>query len=319
MKGSNVVDSQESPFSGANLMVVVAHPDDEVLFAGSQLSRARQLSIIHVTDGAPSAKVARQHGFQTRHDYAAARRRELQAALRTANVTARCECLEYRDGSSCLWIAMGAHRLSCLIDGIRPDVILTHAYDGGHRDHDTTAAMVRLATEQIAHAPEIWEMAGYYQEGGRTYHQRLPGVDNQDVVAIGLSPDDRARKRAMLNCFISQQDIIRDFSVEDVETFRRAPLYNFTAPPVCGPLGYEANESGAESGLWRVLAISSREAMSGSRGARLRLALARPCMRLMLASFRLRRRHPRVTRPLEITCLAVLSGKRPVSPAYPIR
>ena len=32
-----------------------------------------------------------------------------------------------------------------VLDDVRPDVVLTHAYEGGHSDHDATAFAVHLA------------------------------------------------------------------------------------------------------------------------------------------------------------------------------
>src|ERR687893_223357 len=68
------------------IAIVVAHPDDETIGIGGQLSRLRGVTIVHVTDGAPRNDAAAQaHGFQTPEDYAAARREELRAALALAD------------------------------------------------------------------------------------------------------------------------------------------------------------------------------------------------------------------------------------------
>ena len=63
-------------------MIVVAHPDDETLALGGQISRLRDALLVHLTDGAPrDGEDARHHGFTAPADYAAARRKELAAAL----------------------------------------------------------------------------------------------------------------------------------------------------------------------------------------------------------------------------------------------
>ncbi len=73
--------------AGLRWLVVVAHPDDEVLGCGALLSRLADVEVVHVTDGAPrDGDDARRHGFDTPADYAAARWREARAALDLAGV-----------------------------------------------------------------------------------------------------------------------------------------------------------------------------------------------------------------------------------------
>ena len=62
--------------------MVVAHPDDETVGAGATLPLFRRLLLVHATDGAPRDLAdARAVGFADAAGYAAARRRELDAAL----------------------------------------------------------------------------------------------------------------------------------------------------------------------------------------------------------------------------------------------
>src|SRR2546423_9150234 len=68
-------------------IVVAAHPDDEVIGAGARLAATPGAVVVHVTDGAPRDLAdAQALGFASRDDYAAARRREGEAALGLAGV-----------------------------------------------------------------------------------------------------------------------------------------------------------------------------------------------------------------------------------------
>ena len=75
------------PRNRERALIVVAHPDDEVLGAGIWMHRRGRFEchILHLTDGSPrDARFALECGYETREDYAAARRQELSAALKVA-------------------------------------------------------------------------------------------------------------------------------------------------------------------------------------------------------------------------------------------
>jgi len=73
--------------AGDDLMIVVAHPDDETIGLGGHLSGLSKTTVIHVTDGAPrDLRDAKAAGFVRSEDYAEARRGELAAAMSEAGV-----------------------------------------------------------------------------------------------------------------------------------------------------------------------------------------------------------------------------------------
>src|SRR5690242_7255185 len=70
--------------------LLAAHPDDEVVGAGAQLPLLTGCALLHLTDGSPADPGdARAAGFADGAAYAAARRRELGAALAVAGVAPR--------------------------------------------------------------------------------------------------------------------------------------------------------------------------------------------------------------------------------------
>src|SRR5262249_12564217 len=71
---------REPPVS--SIMVIAAHPDDELIGAGGHLKGWPQVSIVHVTNGAPrNLQYAKQAGFSDSMTYAANRRQEAEKAL----------------------------------------------------------------------------------------------------------------------------------------------------------------------------------------------------------------------------------------------
>lgn len=294
----NYSENNQSPFLNKNLLIIAAHPDDEVLFAGSQLTKAKKLCIVHVTDGAPSVKIARRKGFRTRNEYSLARRAELYDALRIANVNARCECLNYRDGLSCLWIVEACNKLADLISSIQPDIILTHCYDGGHRDHDTTMAIVQIIAKRYSVLDKVWEMACYYNDDGKWLQYRFPNNLREKEYIIELGVNEKNKKIEMLKCFKSQEDIVNLFDI-NTERFRKSPSYNLKNPPLQGRLGYEINNLGAESNIWRALVKLSQMKFYGSRIASLQIIPMRLFMRILVYFYQIRIKYPEKTKFFE--------------------
>ncbi len=99
--------------------MVVAHPDDEILGLGSRLARLRDLTVIHLTDGAPrDLRDARREGFDRWQDYAAARRAELGRALAAIGAGhARTLCHGHPDQEAVRHLVESVDRLEAELAG----------------------------------------------------------------------------------------------------------------------------------------------------------------------------------------------------------
>lgn len=252
-------------------VMVVAHPDDDVIGAGVRLQWLRDLTILHVTDGAPRNMADALHaGCNTREEYAALRRRELEAALSLVGLQPQqARSLGFIDQDASLHLAELALRLAGEFAALEPEVVLTHPYEGGHPDHDATAfgvhAACRLLEARGLTPPVIVEMASYFGVNGcRVIAEFLPDARSK-ILCHYLTPEQCALKRRLLDCYASQHRVLGDFNL-DREQFRLAPEYDFTQPPHEGRLLYEFYDWGMNGARWRTLASQ----------ALARLQLARP-------------------------------------------
>lgn len=251
-----------------DLLVIAAHPDDDVIGAGALMARVPRVRVLYVTDGAPrDGRDAHAHGFADVAAYAAARRREAQSALAFAGVSPeRLVWLGVADQQATFALDRVALALRELLQVLQPRVVLTHAYEGGHPDHDATAfavhaALAPTAGEPMTVAPALLEFAGYHaSENGRAT-DFLPVAD---CPPVSFELDARARrlKAAMFACHASQAAVLASFAALR-EQFRRAPRYDFSQPPHPGALLYERPGSGAEWGIdgarWRREAAAARQ------------------------------------------------------------
>lgn len=231
--------------------VIVAHPDGEVVGAGSQLPRLRDAWFVHVTDGAPrDGRDAAAHGLDVA-GYARVRRREARRALALVGIAAeRIVDLAVPDQQTALHLVPVALRLASFLREHQLEAILTHAYEGGHPDHDATAFAVSVAA-RIAGAGVV-ELA--------SSHRGRVGVAAGHF--LGASADlaleaDRDLRRRLLACHRTQAAALAPFLDLDVERFRIAPRYDFARAPHDGPVHYEAFDCGITAARFRALATAA--------------------------------------------------------------
>jgi LmbE family N-acetylglucosaminyl deacetylase len=281
-------------FSSLHALFIVAHSDDEVLGLGAQFGRFGKLSFIHVTDGAASARAARSKGYASRRAYAAARRLELNAALMTAGVSADRQMIGYRDLEASFHMASLSKRLGRMISDVKPDLIFTHAFEGGHPDPDATAYAVHTAVARFAEPVPVWEFAGYRRDPEGMVRGLFPEQDTATpVLCIDLDADEQALKRRMLDCFVTQADVVRQFPLA-IENIRPAPAYDFGAIRRAETLGYEVAGWQIDGELWRALVLAAERQFR--RGV-LASSLAERCrIRWAMWARRAHPDHPRIMR-----------------------
>ena len=237
-------------------LVVVAHPDDEVLGCGILLTRLTDVTVVHVTDGAPrDCGDARRHGFGDRQAYGIARSAEARKALALAGVpSARHHMLGIADQEAAYRLDDVALRLVPFVKDA--DLVLTHAYEGGHPDHDAVAFAVAAASRLAGPVADttILEMPFYHAGPEGWIRQRfLPHDGASDETRLDLGPEELQLKQRMADCHRTQSDTLAGFQL-DQERFRVAPAYDFTILPNDAQLLYERHGWNLTGECWQKLA-----------------------------------------------------------------
>jgi len=253
------------PISDATLLIA-AHPDDETIGAGVLLSRMKNVRIVHVTDGSPANPAdARAAGFSTREAYAEARQKETVDALVLAGIGEDAITnLHFTDQEVSFHLKELSLRILTLVAEIKPKIILTHAYEAGHPDHDGVAfachAAHRMCSPELAF--RVCEFTGYHAEnGGMKTYEFLPDASHR-VYVCRLSSEEREQKIAMLRKFTTQARTLQPFALPEFERFRVAPQYDFTRLPQEEKLFYENFQWGIDGATWRKLAAQTLREIS---------------------------------------------------------
>lgn len=220
-------------------VILVAHPDDEVIGFGAIMQRMRRSVVVFATDGAPRDDYFWKQ-FGSREAYAEIRRQEARAALSIAG--AEPVFLADRvpggiaDQELFQQLPQAAEECGKVLAEIRPDALLTLSYEGGHPDHDS-ACFIAAVLGRRAGIP-VWEAPLYHRDPDgsgvvQKFHQR-----DGDELQLKVEADAMRKKVEMFHTYKSQKLVLDVFHPE-IETFRPMANYDFTRPPMPWKLNYE--------------------------------------------------------------------------------
>ncbi|MGJ4944824.1 PIG-L deacetylase family protein [Bradyrhizobium sp. HKCCYLS1011] len=237
-------------------VLVVAHPDDEVLAMGGRLRTFRDLTVIQLTDGAPASGAdARRLGFAGNSAYATVREQEAHRACATLGLRCPRIALGAPDQDS---IFFARHLIDAISRELRhAALVFTHPYEGGHPDHDTAALIVQRACAELQAgaqtAPARFEFASYHlRDGGMHTGAFCPAPQSHDVT-VRLAPDVHELKHHALAAYASQAKVLSRFD-PGIERYRTAPDYDFTRAPPPGAALYDRFGWDMTAAKWRALA-----------------------------------------------------------------
>ena len=235
---------------GVSCSVLVAHPNDEIVGAGCLLIRLRDVRVIHVSSGAPK----RPDG-KVDVDYGERRKIECARALSLARI-GRNHITELSWPQFDLSSRMVelTRLLLAIFSETSPQIVLTHAYEGGHPDHDATAfgahAAVRLLRKSGLKPPLLFEVATHPGDHGDFKIPEFLHLPALESTTLLLDQRARSLKRKMLDLCETERNTLKQTTLE-AERFRQAPLYDFRLPPHFGTLHYEKLGWGLTGKQWR--------------------------------------------------------------------
>ena len=194
------------------LVVVAAHPDDEVLAAGGLLQRAlaagARVAVVFATDGEnnPWAQRVSEHrlrvGAADRARFGARRRGEALAALARLGLGGEAaRFLGLPDqGLTRLLVEAPAGPVSALrelLEATHPSLLVGPSAADLHPDHSALAVLLRLALAEATAAPTPRELA---------YVVHNPALRHLATAVSSLALDDaeRSRKREAIACHATQ-------------------------------------------------------------------------------------------------------------------
>lgn len=215
-----------SPHQGG-ILVIAAHPDDEVLGLGFTLIKHRaqgeEVTVAFTTNGGGNWQ-----GGRSAQDALSSRRfLEAREALGTIGIPAQnILSLGFPDAGLRRYIPEAAKDIALLIAAHRPKALYVHAIEGGHRDHDMTSFLVQCVGPRLG-VENMYEWAEYNREAPLAQpllNIRFPAdpyVANHPFRRTDFTEAERSIKEQMLSKYVSQAALIRHYPF-DQEVLRRA-------------------------------------------------------------------------------------------------
>jgi len=220
---------------GKRILILVAHPDDEVVACAASIARAREqgaaLASLYLTDGCLSRETLWPWQRKHHKDFVKKRHDEAEAAAMALGL------LPVGWGmrpARTLWQELPRvyEEVQAALLQYHPDQVWVPAYEGGNPDHDALNAVGFKLKARLS----VLEFAEYNFFSGRINSHSFISEDETTRV-IPLSDEERAAKKAAMKIYASEKKNLSSLGVEQ-ESYRPLAAYDYWQPPHQGKLWY---------------------------------------------------------------------------------
>ena len=221
---------------GTRILILIPHPDDEVVGCGTLIERAHatgaETFALALTTGVPSTD--RLWPWQRLdHQERIARRYDEYDRATTGLGLVDVGRLRIPTRTLKDHLHEALSLVSRAIQSVRPDRLWAPAYEGGHQDHDSANFLASLVRRRV----EVWEFSEYSFSGGTVrsnqFTESRPGQ-----ITIELTLSEQRRKQALLAGYRSERKNLRHIRTQE-ESIRPLPDYDYARPPHELPLFYQ--------------------------------------------------------------------------------
>ncbi len=214
----------EKQFLQQRCFAFVAHPDDAHVGMGIFLQRNLDSRLLSLTSGEASKDVPAERESRLPAFFREGEAERAQGLLPGIQLLA---FPRFPDRFLYLHLQEAADLVSECIQESKPDILITHAYEGGHPDHDCCSFLASRAGRQLS--IPVWEFPLYSAPPQRRI-QRFAGSASHEVLALQPSPGEIRTKEKMFRAHESQRNVLAMFDTFAPELFRRQPAYNYYQP-----------------------------------------------------------------------------------------
>ncbi|MCY3020945.1 MAG: PIG-L family deacetylase [Planctomycetota bacterium] len=226
---------------GRRILLLIAHPDDEVVGCCAAIGRARAAGAevfgYVLTTGVPAREVlwCWQRGGHTAR--IATRREECRAVAALLGLSlVELQDLPTRTLRTSLLDVRG--RLLDTLARRGMDTVWAPAYEGAHTDHDSANVLASSLSSGPQKADvRVFEYAEYNFFGGAVRSQSFPRTFGTETV-LELSPEEVQRKRQAMALYCSAQRDLGYVRLER-ECLRPLAVYDYGQAPHAGTLFYQ--------------------------------------------------------------------------------
>jgi LmbE family N-acetylglucosaminyl deacetylase len=221
---------------GKRILILVAHPDDEVVACAASIARARAsgatISALYLTHGCLAQDVLWPWQRKNYDQIVSLRYSEGDNAAKFLGIQ---PVGWSKRPARHLWREIKAvyEEVDAAVLQYRPDQIWVPAYEGGNPDHDALNAVGSKFTKRLS----VLEFSEYNFFSGKVSSNHFISSD-EPVRIITLDNDERKTKKAALAIYASERSNLSSLKCKQ-ESYRPLATYDYAHPPHQGTLWYE--------------------------------------------------------------------------------